>query len=291
MPKHERKKKTKSGSKFTVVTVPSKAIVPLASLHGEHGDIESLVMQLSKRISLHAKSSLGSFELVEPKEEKREDEQVNPLKLVMRMVFKADRPYRCRSALHGVFASSAGGTIASSVTVSQVTSVQEWSSLAVLFDEVFVHSMTFHFFPPNSAAQNRPSSSGGVTALTAGTASTVVTEDVFLIVAAYFSDLTAPSTAVAMEPNPNRVYRSMVKPWSYAWRNNVRFDKHGISFDPTATGGTISWQGWINVSAAAKLGGLIAIRAVNDTAVGTGSTAVTVGQYALNFDLSFRSRA
>ncbi len=76
-------------------------------------------------------------------------------------------------------------------------------------------------------------------------------------------------------------------PFKYTWRNNVRFDPHGLQLT-LASGG---WQGWIETSGTADLGGAIQFRSVNDQVYGGGSTAYVFGLTEVTFDVSFRVRA
>lgn len=204
-----------------------------------------------------------------------------------KMLFKADRPYRCRLGYSSAFGTSASGVLAKTLQVSSVTSAVEWSTIILLFDEVFVHSMTLRFRPfnKNGTPCLQATGSAGTIYGTAGTGNVVGSQG--LIMASYFSNAAAPSTADSLIANPNRAIKHSGEDWSYTWRNNTRFDPRGPTLSIAAADG---WLGWTSVLQANDLGGLVHVRAVGDQAFGDGAHVNTIGVAEIAFDVSFRAR-
>jgi len=208
---------------------------------------------------------------------------------LMRSLFKRDMPYRTRLCLSGVMSTSAAGVLNFLAPLTGISSTNEWGSIDVLFNEVFVHSLTLRFFPHNRLDGAQPVETLAATATAVGTNNGQV--NVFnsqFVAVSIFSNTGAYATASPMSNNPNRRYGPTGKPFTYVWRNNNRFDRHGVSLGPLTA---IGWQGWIDISDISNIGGFIQVRIVNDQGLGDLAHAVTMGVYVQEFDCSFRVRA
>jgi hypothetical protein len=216
-----------------------------------------------------------------------DSESASLMKGLMRGMFKADHPYRTRLGLTSILNTSAAGLLNTSFAVTSISSTQEWSSIDALFDEAFVHALHLTFSPVNRGG-------GGVTAGAAfgGTptmamaANTCISVGVQVI--SLFGAATGYTSATAMLSNPTIGHRMSDAPWKYSWRNNVRFDPHGITLAPTGGQG---WQGWFPITGSTNLGGAVQLRTMDDQVLGNAANAFTLGHVCLVYDVSFRSRA
>jgi len=215
------------------------------------------------------------------------DDFAPALKLLKGILFKADTPYRTRLAYSSTLATTSGGALAIAVDVSSVNSVNQWSSLDVLFDQVFIHAMTVRYMPRNVVGGGWGSSGGANATTTAPTGGTnAAIQNTALIMAAIFGSNSAYSSASAMVNNPNKKIAHSAHAFSYAWRNNVRFDPRGYSLALS----TPAWQGWIDIGNVTDYGGLVQIRSFNDVLMGSTTAIQTLGDLLISFDISFRAR-
>lgn len=209
------------------------------------------------------------------------------LKTMVKSMFKADHPYRTKLGYYNNVATSSGGTLNFSINVNSIGNVAEWSSIDALFDECFVHSMTWLFQPynlPGGTSASGGTLAGQVTSTTS--ASATLTTGVILV--SLFTGSGNYTSANAMLSNPNKALRHSSQSWKYAWRNNVRFDPRGPALKD-ATG--LSWSGWQNVSEVTNLSGNIQMRTALDQPLGDTTHVYNLGTVAVVFDVSFRSRA
>jgi len=201
------------------------------------------------------------------------------------VLFKRDQPYRTLLPLQGGFITSASGTVNITQSVASISSASEWSAIDALFDEMFVHSMTFRFFPINNlgggvGGSNSAGVTGGITAI----ASTNIVNAPIQMVN-LFNGASTYSTAAAMAANATLAIHSSSRQFKYRWLNNVKFEKHGVNANATG------WQGWTPITNASSLGGQIQFRSMQDSVIGTGSALVTMGSYICQYDVSFRARS
>lgn len=205
--------------------------------------------------------------------------------LLKNALFQADRPYRCRLGGYTNVVTNASGVLNLTQALTGVSSVSEWSTISLLFDSVFVHGMHLIYQPFNRGGfgVNTSATVGNRQEVTTTSAATNVLSQGLIAVALYANGATYGSAA-AMISNPNRRNLHSGEKWSYTWRNNIRFDRHG----PEST--TSGWQGWIGVTNTASLGGQVQIRALADVPFGNGTAAVTLGTMEVRWDLSFRAR-
>jgi hypothetical protein len=246
-----------------------------------------------KSLKSAKRTESGEYSLVSVDEKKEEsassplDPEAPPaLKLLKGILFKSDRPYRCSLGLHNNISCNGSGLIVSSFSVSGIASVYEWSSLAALFDECFVHSMIIKFQPFNITGVG-PSLGGGAALVTVTGASTLAQgiQNCGMIIAGYFSATGSVSTAAGMTANPNHRIVHSAKAFTYSWRNNVRFDPHGISLDPLTS---VGWNGWVFVASVGEMGGFVQMRGINDVVL---AAAAVLGTFELMYDVSFRARS
>ncbi len=209
----------------------------------------------------------------------------------VRSVFKADTPYRCRLGFSGAFATSGSGVVNFSVGPSSLPTVAEWSSISVLFDEIFVHTLVLTYLPTNDlgGGTGAYSTTGG--GMATGLLNTGATTSVNLTVAntgliwvSSFNTTGTYTSADSMLDNPTRMITHSAHRHKYTWRNNVRFDPRGLCI-PGATS-----AGWGLVSNVASFPGNMQCRAIAEQKLGDGAHTVLMGNYALIFDVSFRQR-
>lgn len=234
-----------------------------------------------------------------PKEEKTETKDgwvklfqktsPSPQLRLLRSVFKADTPYRCRLGRSINVATSASGVLNYQQAVSDIANTSEWTSIDALFDEFFVHSMTVHFQPYNrhsSAGAGAINTTVNAAQVTSTAGSTVTSSGVYLV--SLFNGATYYTSAAAMLANPTRALKMSDETWSYAWKNNTRFDPRGPALSSASAE---SWQGWTLISATSNYGGTVQMRTATDITYGDAVHAWNLGSIALIFDVSFRARA
>jgi hypothetical protein len=204
------------------------------------------------------------------------------LAMLKGIVFKRDKPYRCILGVHNNVSTNASGVLNSQFTVLSLSTVVEWTTISALFDEVFVHSMRVKYFPVNITGVG-PQAATGIPTVTQAAGAQAI-QNCGAIICAFFSNAGLLTSAAALVANPNHKTVHTAKTWQYTWRNNVRFDPHGIAMDPL-TG--IAWNGWTFVTAVGEMGGSIQLRAVNDPTL---AISAVLGTFQLEFDCSFRSR-
>jgi len=246
----------------------------------------------AKHSILHAKSNVDGFELLgsESKSDSKEQERafVNSLGMLKGILFKRDQPYRTLLPLQGLFATNGSGVVSLLISNTSLASTAEWTSITALFDEFYVHGIKFRYVPVNDAGAGLGQcGSAGVVGPMTAIADTSYS-NCGLLCCSLFNAAPTYNTASAMAANSTLGLRHTGKAFKYKWLNNVRFDRHGICL-PTLSGG--GWQGWMDVGGVASYGGNIQFRTLNDQVVGSGSAIVNMGQYLVQFDVSFRARS
>lgn len=221
-------------------------------------------------------------------EKERESDFVTILRVLKNIVFKPDHPYRTKVALHNLIATNASGVLTTSYANASISSAAEWSSVAALFDEFFIHSVEFTYKSFNEGGQGleataQPSQG---TYVTAAAVNYVLSAG--LIGVSLFTTASAYTTAQSMSNNPTRKLLHSGKDWSYVWRNNVSFDGRGPALDPLTS---IGWSGWTLIGAVANIGGAVQFRTLGDQVIGDGAHAVNLGYIEIRYDVSFRARA
>jgi hypothetical protein len=223
------------------------------------------------------------------KEELAQQEFKRALALLKGIMFKADKPYRCKLAYGASFQTSAIGVVNVSVATTAINTVGEWSSIDALFDQFFIHSITVKFYPRNIQGGGMGSSgtAASVGPLNPG-ADSVVT-NAAVVGVCVFGAGNSYSTAGPMLSNPSHKVMHTSKPFTYVWRNNVRFEPHGIALGWNVSGA--GWQGWMDITGVSNYGGFMQFRILDDLTIGSGSATVVMGDFAVYFDVSFRARA
>jgi hypothetical protein len=280
--KNKQSVKTKNSKTYT--TKKSRR-APISSSISISGVLEPLRVKHSTSLVTTEKG----FEIL-PLDEKsdvkeREQSFIVALKLLKGIMFKADQPYRTRLPLQGGFVTSASGTLNLTQSAASLSSCSEWSAIDALFDEVFIHSMKFRFFPINNLGggvglSNSAGITGGITAIAS---TTIVNAPIQMV--CLFNGSATYSTAAAMAANATLAVHSSSKPFTYTWRNNVRFDRRGLCVNATG------FQGWTLIPNISSYGGQIQFRTMQDSILGTGSALVIPGSYLCQYDVSFRARS
>jgi len=204
---------------------------------------------------------------------------------LVRGIFKPDHPYRTRLGYFGTLVTSGAGVLNESVTVASVSSVTEWTSIDALFDEVFIHSMTLRSMPRNAFTASGSISAGATWGPGVSTTTTNLISNAGIMIVALFNGAAGYSSATGMLANPTHASAQSGSPWTYAWRNNTKFDPRGVVAQNTA------WQGWTLIGNVTNYGGSVQIRSYNDVMLGDGTHALTLSDIAVTFDVSFRARA
>jgi len=230
------------------------------------------------------KESKDGWQLLGRQEEK--DDPVVKLRL-LHSIFKADTPFRTILATTTTITASSG-TVNSQIPVANIGTTAEWTSVDALFDEVFVHQMDLIYEPYNQALTTGSGTVAAVSTVNTTSAANTI-QAAGLIAISLFGSIGYYSTAVGMSNNPTAKYGNSARPFRYSWRNNVRFDPHGISIGSATS--LSGWQGWMTVTnVTTQYGGAAQIRALGDPSF-NGGTTVVLGQLHVRYHASFRSRA
>jgi hypothetical protein len=251
---------------------------PMNDLHAELTTFKSKMV-----LALPKEEKLEGWELL-----KREQDYLGALRMMKGVLFKRDQPYRTRLALSGVFSTNSSGVLNVATSVASIAGSQEWTSIDALFDECFVHSITHQMFPFSNLGGGVGNS--GVATVTGNVTSVPNTANVNCAIqtCSLFAGSSTYGSAATMAANSTLKFHKSGEPVKETWRNNVKFEPRGICGGTSQSAG---WQGWIQISDVAALGGAIQFRTVNDAVWGTGSAIVNIGSYVNFYDVSFRSRS
>jgi len=254
----------------------------------ESGDLEFIMPELVEEAKLGTDYFHEKKELVKLLEEK--SKQVVASLALAKSVFARDQPYRTRLSLSNSFTTGATGVLNYQQVIHGIDSTQEWSSLQLLFDEFFVHSVTVNYFPLNEGGHgiNSAAAHGASYPVTAAGGGATVAMSAGVIIIPLFNVTGFYSTADGMLNTQGRKLVHTGVRWKFRWRNNVRFDPHGLALSPAAS---TAWQGWNANTAFANLGGAIQARAVRDQVLGDGAHTIQTGVVIVDWDASFRTRA
>jgi hypothetical protein len=219
------------------------------------------------------------------------EEQITLMSSLLKQLYKRDMPYRARMTNVGLQATSSSGLLPTNVSVWQVSTISsagDWTVFSSLFDEFFVHSFTYRFFPFNLGGYGLEQTTQPSMTTVAATAALAYSMSCGLVVVGGFGATSGYSTSSAMCDNPNRKLVHSGNKWSYTWRNNVKFEPRGLSLGPLTN---LGWQGWCLLADVANYGGFIQLRTLNEQVIGSGTHAVNMGTFELEWDVSFRVRA
>jgi len=286
------KYQSKSSLRTSSITNFSEILAPLAAKHSilsaksKEDAFELVGTEIKSPSRPMAQGGATELKATVSSSEKPGDQVFQQaLGMLKGVLFKRDQPYRTLLPLQGGFITSSGGSVNITQSVASISSTSEWSSIDALFDEMFVHTMTFRFFPINNLGGGVGGSvSAGVTGGITTVADTIIVNAPIQMVN-LFNGAATYSTAAAMAANATLAIHSSSRQFKYTWRNNVRFDPRGVN--ASATG----WQGWTPIADASSLGGQIQFRAMQDSTIGSGSAFVTMGSYLCQYDVSFRARS
>jgi len=235
---------------------------------------------------------MPAFSLVEDEKGalivKMESDPLSDLKL-LRGMFKRDTPFTTYLSLMGTLATNASGVTNFQVQTTSVSSTSEWTVVNGLFDEFFLHAMEVIYSPINKNATAGTSATMPATSVSLTTAGQTYAGMAGAILVSLFGPPAYYSAAAGMSNNPNAKFVNLATDWRYSWKNNVRFDPHGMTFSSTTS--TNGWQGWSYISDAAQYGGAIQMRTINDQVIGDATHVINLGNYTQRYLVSFRSRA
>jgi len=166
--------------------------------------------------------------------------------------------------------------------VNQIQNCVEWGSFNTVFEEFFVHAMTFRFEPNNQFTTGY------------GTG-TVNLEDCICSLAAYQHNQPAPtdSTHVWADMQNSRISKvtNTGRPWTFNWKNIEKFSKDGPTGDATTATNS---QSWLNILSVAKYGGYASAATPypSNAAAGAGQfvNGYVFGNILVSWDVSFRYR-
>jgi hypothetical protein len=210
---------------------------------------------------------------------------------LLRQTYKSDRPYRARLSNTGIQATSSSGLLPTNTSVYQVSTISsaaDWTFFSSLFDEFYVHSFRINFFPFNYGGYGLEQTTQPSMTTVAATAALAYAMSCGMVVVAGFGATSGYTTSTGMCDNPNRKLVHSGDKWNYTWRNNVKFEPRGLSLGPLTN---LGWQGWCLLADVANYGGFIQFRTLNEQVIGSGTHAVNIGTFELEWDVSFRVRA
>lgn len=231
-----------------------------------------------------AKASESRWSDVEDSENDYKDLAIDSLR-GLRAMFKADTPYRCRLSYFITIATSSSGVLNFTYNLSSIASSPEWGSIDALFDEFFIHSCRMHFMPYQGASGAFSTGNPNGMPTIAGATNSYITA-VGLIWVSLFNAGGSYSSASQMLNNPTRKLTHSSRVSNYIWRNNVRFDPRGPNAAVLS-----NWQGWTPTNSVSSYGGTIQVRAALDEHIGDLAHVYTLGDVAVDFDVSFRARS
>jgi len=210
------------------------------------------------------------------------------LQVLKKNMFKADHPYATQLGYYTTASTSSAGVVNNTVVCSSLSSTSEWTSLSSLFDEFFIHSMELRATPINAFDAVGYFAGGAGTVPGPSNTTNYNIANAGLLLVSLFGAPSSYTSASAMLSNPNFKLVRSGRAWKYYWRNNVKFDPHGVTMTPLTS---VGWQGWCLCSEVSNYGGVVQYRVANDEALGDKSHVLTFADIAVIFKVSFRSRA
>jgi hypothetical protein len=198
------------------------------------------------------------------------------VRTVLRSIYMTN-PYRTRLGVTLAFNSSSVGVLNSAISCSGAASLTEFPSFATIFDEFFVHGMITTFIPRNR--YQFP--------VTAGPS--VSTCNCLLTVTPLYHGTGGYVSSSAAMNNSLTAVHSTADPFGFTWRNNEDPDV-GIMVSPSITLPT-ACQSWCSTNSTAAVLYEGQIQYLGAAAIGPGTGVVTVGDFAVSYDISFRVRA
>jgi hypothetical protein len=214
-------------------------------------------------------------------EEAKESQLTSLLKLnatVMRGVMakmSRGRVFRTRTGYIGAITTSAAGVINASINCSTLGTTTEFSAFQGIFDEFFIHSFTVKYEPNNQFF--------GPCNLDA--APFVSWSSTALIGAPVYHGAPSYASASDMINNVDNRVLHTGKPWSVRWNNNE--DAKSTVLVSPSTSLPVASQGWCLFTGVGLYTGFYQLR----TSLALPFTsAKTMGQTIISFDVSFRAR-
>jgi hypothetical protein len=189
------------------------------------------------------------------------------------------RTLRCRLGFVGAITTSAAGVINAAVNVSTIGTTSEFASFAAIFDEFFVHSMRVEYVPFNQFIGPSNLDAAPFISWSSG----------LIVGAPLYHGAASYAAASDMVNNVDHKALNTGVPWTQEWVNNEKPDC-GVSASATTSAPTPS-QSWCLTSAtsAALYTGFLQYRTALPFSAFT--SAKTLGQTVVTFDVSFRAKA
>jgi len=168
----------------------------------------------------------------------------------------------------------------------------EFSSLNVLFDEFFCHSVQLHYRPVNKYSANN--SANFVTGTAAGQPGFVNTLGVSLCGLQHNQTVYSDTSAAVFNMAQCQQYKwaNLSDNFTFTWKNVEKFSWDGTTGDQTTAHST---QAWCNMSNTSAYGGIIQASTAEPSgaaaALGTLVESSTFGHVMIVVNLSFRCRS
>jgi hypothetical protein len=165
------------------------------------------------------------------------------------------------------------GLISAAVLPASIAATSYFVSLATLFDEFFIESLSVHY-QPQTRYQVLPS--------------TTSTEfnGTPLGIASIFLDSSTYTNINQMPANPTFKFHHTSSPFSYKWANNVKRSS-AVSEEPDATHASLSWVR-TNATPAQYYGGAVVLLGSASSAM---HASTTVGILAVRANVWFRAKS
>jgi hypothetical protein len=170
--------------------------------------------------------------------------------------------------------SSGAGLVNSTIAVSVVASLTEFTAAAGLFEEFFVKKMTVDWMP---------SSMG--TVITGGTSGTNQ-QSVGMIVASLFHASGAYSTAALAAACKGATLATTGLPFTHQWRNNEN-PSSTVLVNPTAS--AVAVQSWCSTAATPAAAYTGFIQFISNTSNALPNSAI-LGMFMVSYEVLFRQR-
>jgi len=203
--------------------------------------------------------------------------------------------YRGRISLNGAIIANSGlgkylqfWSASTSLLWNAVSTAAEFTTLDVLFDEFFIHSVHIRYYPRNVYQGNSASASSSGSPGDLNTCAAMCS--CLMHNASAYTDNSSAFQNMSVARSHKLVHLGQ----RFSWRikNIERFDPNGPLGDQTTATSTMSW---CQISAAAKYGGLIQIATPVATAASAAVTTLLAsgqfGDFLMTFDISWRARA
>jgi hypothetical protein len=195
---------------------------------------------------------------------------------MLRSIFNTN-PYRTRLGQVFAFNSSSVGVLNSVISNTNIVSLPEFASFQGIFDEFFVNGFKASFVPVSRYQ------------FPVASPPTTTVSNVLLTATPLFHGTGGYTSASNAMNNSLTEVHSSGDPFVTYWHNNED-PSQGIMVSPSVTLPTAS-QSWCSTSTAAASLYEGQVQYFGAAAIGPGTGVVTVGYFAVAYDISFRVRS